>query len=131
MAKEKVRILLVDDDEIHLSLAEAILKDEYEIITAKSGKEALKYFFQGKFPDLVLLDILMPNMDGWETYNRLKAFSFLQDIPVAFLTSISETTEKDYAIEIGAADFITKPFEKDDLQRRIKKILEKPDADQI
>jgi len=79
-----------------------ICKTFYEVFPAPS---AVKFFeiLENVTPDLVLLDILMPNMDGWETYNRLKAFSFLQDIPVAFLTSISETTEKDYAIEIGAA----------------------------
>jgi CheY-like chemotaxis protein len=77
MAVEEKRktILLVDDDEIHLSIAEAMLKDEYDILLAKSGKEALQYFLQGRFPNLVLLDILMPDMDGWETYKRLFSIS--------------------------------------------------------
>jgi CheY-like chemotaxis protein len=122
---EAKKILLVDDDEIHLILAEAMLKDEYAIITAKSGKEALAYFLQGQFPNLVLLDILMPNMDGWETFNRLKAISFLKDIPIAFLTSINETAEKNHALEIGAADFITKPYEREELLERVGKILTK------
>ena len=130
MAAEEKRktILLVDDDEIHLSIAEAMLKDEYDILIAKSGKEALQCFLQGRFPNLVLLDILMPDMDGWETYKRLKAISFLQNIPIAFLTSANGKTEKDHALEIGAEDFITKPFEKEELLNRIKVILEKPSA---
>ena len=122
---QKKKILLVDDDEIHLSIAEVILKSKYQVIIARSGKEALAFFLRGQFPNLVLLDILMPNMDGWETYNRLKAMSCLQDIPIVFLTSVTGTDEKNYALEIGAADYITKPYEEKELLRRIKKILGK------
>ena len=120
---EKKKILMVDDDEIHLSLAQNILMEKYEILTAKTGKEALDYFMNSNFPDLVLLDILMPNMDGWETYKRIRALSFLKDIPIAFLTSVTDTAEKERAREIGAVDFIAKPCEKKELLKRIRKIL--------
>ena len=122
---ERKKILLVDDDEIHLTIAEMILSEKYEIVTAKSGTEAMAYFHQGKFPNLVLLDLLMPDMDGWETFNRLKAISFLQSIPIVFLTSVTEKNEEEHAREIGAADFIIKPFERDYLLKRVRKILKK------
>jgi CheY-like chemotaxis protein len=122
---EKKKLLIVDDNEMELLVAQAMLKDEYEVLIAKSGKEALEYFFNGLIPDLILLDILMPTMDGWETYNRIRAIGFLQDIPIAFLTSLVGTTEEKRALEMGAADYILKPYEKKDLLSRIKNILKK------
>jgi CheY-like chemotaxis protein len=123
---EKKKILLVDDDEIQHVIASNILQDEYEVYKAKSGNEALKYLCTNGFvPSLVLLDILMPEMDGWEVFNRIKAISLLKNVPVVFLTAVSETTEEKRAFALGADDFITKPYEKETLLGRIKKILEK------
>ena len=122
---EKKKVLLVDDDEIHLSIAEAILQETYKVITAKSGKEALDFLLQGHPPNLILLDILMPNMDGWETYNTLKGISLLQDVPIAFLTSLHGTDEEKRAQEMGAADFIMKPYNREDLLKRIETIINK------
>jgi putative two-component system response regulator len=119
------KIFLVDDDEIHLSILENMLKNKYEIITAKSGKDALEYLLKGAVPNLILLDILMPNLDGWETFNRLRAISFLKDVPIVFLTSVTESAEVERAQEIGAADYITKPYNRDDLLSRVEKILAK------
>jgi CheY-like chemotaxis protein len=119
------KIFLVDDDEIHLSMLENMLKNKYEVVTAKSGKDALEYLLKGAVPNLILLDILMPNLDGWETFNRLRAISFLKDVPIVFLTSVTESAEVEHAQEIGAADYITKPYKKDDLLGRVEKILAK------
>ena len=119
------KILVIDDDETLLTIAKNMLKNDYEVILSRSGKDALELFFHGTIPDLVLLDILMPDMDGWETFNRLKAITLLQDVPIAFLTSKSGELEEKRAYEIGAADFITKPFNKLDLLDRIKNILMK------
>ena len=119
----KKKILLVDDDEIGLIITENFLKRKYEIITARSGKEALDHLLKGLVPDLVLLDIIMPNMDGWETYNRIKVISFLNDVPVIFLTSISSDFEKNLAVEMGANDYIIKPYEPKDLLKRIRKAM--------
>jgi DNA-binding response OmpR family regulator len=124
--EEKKKILMVDDDEIQHVIANNILKDEYEVYKAKSGNEALKYLCTNGFvPNLVLLDILMPEMDGWEVFNRIKAISLLKSVPIAFLTAVSETNDEKRAFELGADDFITKPYDKDSLLSRIKKILEK------
>jgi CheY-like chemotaxis protein len=120
---EKKTILIVDDNEIHLTIAETMLKKDYIIKLARSGKEAIDYFVHGNFPDLVLLDIVMPVMDGWETFNRLKALSLLKDIPIAFLTSVNEESEEKRAYNLGAADYIMKPYDKKDLLGRIKKYV--------
>ena len=121
--EEKKKILLVDDDEMHLEIAENLLKENYEIITAKSGKEAIAMLIKGNTPHLILLDILMPNMDGLKTFNTLKGISLLKDVPIAFLTSVDGADEKRQAQEMGASDYITKPFKKEDLLKRIKKII--------
>ena len=119
------KILAVDDDEIYLAMLEAILKDKYEVITAKSGKDALGYLLKGIVPNLILLDVLMPDLDGWETFNRLRAISFLRDVPIVFLTAVTESAEVEHARKIGAADYITKPFDRNDLLNRIEKVLNK------
>jgi|GEM_PF-712165 len=119
------RILLIDDNKLHLSTVKNILKTKYKIVCSKSGREALEQLNQGFVPNLILLDILMPNMDGWETYLKLKSNSFLQDIPIVFFTSVIERAEKKHAEEMGAADYITKPYKKDDLIERIEKIFKK------
>ena len=118
------KILLVDDSMFHLEAAKSFLEDKYDIITAKSGKEALKVFAQGIIPDLVLLDVLMPEMDGWETFNYLKGISLLRDVPIAFFTSLDSELDKNHAARLGAVDFLTKPFEKEELQKRVESIIE-------
>ena len=123
---EKKKILLVDDDEIHLTTAKLFLEKEYQVYRAKSGNDALELLTVNKLiPDLILLDIIMPSMDGWEVYNRLKAVSYLAGVPIAFLTSVNEIKDKNRAIEIGAADFFVKPYNEADLKFRIAKIFEK------
>jgi len=123
---EKKRILLIDDDDIELEIAEIILKDEYHIYKAKSGNEAIKHLCSKEFtPNLVLLDILMPQMNGWEVFNRIKAISFLKDVPIIFLTSVNGAEEMKKAFRLGSADYITKPYNKEDLKSRIKKIIDK------
>jgi putative two-component system response regulator len=102
---------------------EHFLKNKYEVITASSGMEALKLIYEGIRPDLILLDVIMPDMDGWETFYRLKAISILHGVPIAFLTTVCEETEKKHAYDIGAADFITKPFKEIDLIQRIETII--------
>jgi len=122
------KILVVDDSEIHLLIVENLLKDKYETITAKSGKDALALISKGLVPNIILLDVLMPEMDGWETYNKIKGISLLRDVPIAFLTSVDGEKEKMYASRIGAADLITKPCEGEELINRIESILQKHSA---
>ena len=122
-ADGKKTILVVDDDEIQLAITRNILQDSHDILTAKSGTEAIKYFLKGSFPDLVLLDIMMPEMDGWETYRKLKALSLLRDIPIVFCTAVLDKSSERQAYELGAADYITKPIDPDELLNRIRLVF--------
>jgi len=123
---ENAKILLVDDSDVHLMIAENILKETYNVTTAKSGKDALALLSKGGLiPNLILLDVLMPDMDGWEVYNKIKGISLLKDVPVAFLTSLDGEKEKLYASRLGAADLITKPYESSELLKRVETIMAK------
>jgi len=123
---KKTKILLIDDDEIHLTTAELFLKDEYEIHKTQSGKEALEYINNNKFvPNLILLDIVMPNMSGWEVFKKLKEINSLKNIPIAFVTSLSDAEEKKKAYKMGIADYIMKPFNMTELKSRVKEIIRK------
>ena len=117
------KILLVDDDEAQLSFAEILLSNDYKVITAISGKKALEHLNHGFVPDLILLDILMPEMDGFEVYNRIRAMDRMKNIPVVFLTAVSETSEVQRALEAGAADYIIKPYNKANLLSRVKNTI--------
>ena len=119
-------ILLVDDDEIHLSITELSLKDEYKIFMVKSGEEALGFLDKGEIiPDLILLDILMPEMDGWVVFDKINDIAALKSIPILFYTSLDEESAKEKAYEIGAFDFIIKPCEQSVLLNRIRDTLQK------
>ena len=122
---DKKKILIVDDDETHLFICETALGKKYAVITAKSGKEALELFYNGLVPNLILLDIIMPDMDGWDAFRRLKAISVLHNVPVAFFTSSGNAGDRNHAVEMGAVDYIKKPIDADDLLNRIEKIWEK------
>jgi len=120
----KKKILLIDDDEMHLITAELYLKDEYEIYKVKSGEEALDQLKNNEFvPNLVLLDIVMSGMNGWEVFKKIRAIPSLKNLPIAFLTSENDQTEKDRAFKIGAADYITKPYNMTLLKSKVKDIL--------
>jgi CheY-like chemotaxis protein len=122
---EKLKILMIDDDEIHLTMAEGMLKDEYDVVTAKSGSEALGIFYQGLVPQLILLDLIMPEMDGWDTYGRIRAIGGLHEIPIAIFSSSTDPKDMQQAREMGAVDYIKKPVKKDELINRVGKILKK------
>jgi len=116
---------MVDDDGIHLEMVKSVLSNEYDVSTAKSGKEALGLFYQGLVPQLILLDLVMPGMDGWNTYSRIKAISNLHDTPIAFFTVSSDPKDIQHAKEMGAVDYIKKPFDRDDLVNRVEKIIKR------
>jgi methyl-accepting chemotaxis protein/CheY-like chemotaxis protein len=118
---EKKKILIVDDDEIHLTMAKGIMENDYEVITVKSAKEALSLFFQGLVPNLVLLDLVMPHMDGWHAYERIHGISRLHNVPIAFCSASSDQKDIDHAKRVGAVDYIKKPC--DDLLARVSRLL--------
>ena len=117
------KILVVDDLEVNVTLIKAYLKDAgYEVITANSGKEALTKAFFYK-PDLVILDVMMPVMDGYEVCQILKDNEDTRSIPVIFLTALQETKDKVKGLEVGGEDFISKPFNDIELLARVRSLL--------
>lgn len=117
------KILVVDDDFEILELVElSLTADGFEVITTGSGAEALAKVKQDA-PDLILLDLMMPQMDGYEVMNRLKADMILSDIPVIMLTARAQVDDKVKGLSTGADDYITKPFDLGELTARIEAVL--------
>ena len=119
----KKHILIVDDVTTNLKLAGDVLQDKYQLSMAKSGAQALEFLKKAK-PDLILLDVRMPGMDGYETLERIKANNELSNIPVVFLTVDDKRESEIKGLKMGAMDFILKPFEPDIMLSRIEKILQ-------
>src|SRR5918997_845513 len=120
MADRAVRILLVDDEPpIQTLLSYPLQKDGYEVVTAGNGQEALQRF-EDVDPDLVVLDVMMPKMDGLEVCRRLRARS---SVPIIMLTAKAEELDKVIGLEIGADDYITKPFSVREFRSRVKAVL--------
>ncbi|OAN50550.1 response regulator [Magnetospirillum moscoviense] len=103
-------VLVVDDTPDNLKLMSALLKDLYRVKIANSGAKALSIASSDSPPDLILLDIMMPEMDGYEVCRRLKADRSTRDIPVIFLTAKAETEDEELGLKLGAVDYITKPI---------------------
>ncbi len=107
---EKATVLVVDDTPENLALMAGLLKDHYKVKVANHGDKALKIAMSDRPPDLILLDIMMPDLDGYEVCRLLKAHATTRDIPIIFLTAKSETEDEKKGLELGAADYITKPI---------------------
>ena len=118
------KILAVDDTPASLKLLSDILKEEgYEVRSAISGELALHSAISNP-PELVLLDIRMPEMNGFEVCRQLKAHPATRDVPVIFVSAISDTDEKVQGFELGAVDFVTKPYQREELLARVHTHLE-------
>lgn len=117
-------ILIVDDAPDNLMLISNLLKDTYKVKVANSGEKALKILMSEHKPDLILLDILMPVMDGYETLRKIKENRLSKDIPVIFLTALSDTEDEKIGLELGASDYIVKPISPSIMLARIKTQLE-------
>lgn len=121
--KAEVTILAVDDNMQNLELLEGLLSSKgYSVVKAYNGKEALEKAAEVS-PDIILLDVLMPQMDGIECCKRLKEGSETRLVPVIMLTALDSTEDKVRGIEAGADDFITKPFQKPELLARVKSLV--------
>ena len=107
---EKATVLVVDDTPDNLSLMSGLLKELYKVKVANSGEKGLKIAQSDPPPDLILLDIMMPGMDGYEVCQHLQSDPKTRDIPVIFLTAKSEVEDEKRGLEMGAVDYITKPI---------------------
>jgi CheY-like chemotaxis protein len=116
------KILLVDDSETILMLEKSILRDRYQLITAKNGKEGVAKAIAAK-PDLILMDVMMPEMNGIEAVKRLRQHEALQTIPIVMVTTESEAQSMEAAYESGCSDYITKPIDQRELVTKVANLL--------
>lgn len=119
-SSEKPLLLIVDDSAENLQVLNALLKDEYRLKLAKSGMKCLEIAQQHPQPDLILLDVIMPEMDGFQVCTALKESSVTASIPVIFLTALNEVADETKGFRVGGSDFITKPFNPDIVKARIR-----------
>lgn len=112
------RILIVEDTQLNIEMLKAALEDNYKISVAKNGQMGLN-IIQKVVPDLILLDVMMPVMDGYEFIQEIKRIDAYKEIPVIFLTAQMELHEKTKAFELGAVDYITKPFDVLEVKSRV------------
>ena len=109
MGEEKSKVLIVDDEHVNLNILTHILEKDYTIHTASDGAGAVEKAKE-LLPDLILLDIVMPGTDGYETLLKLKNIEETKDIPVIFITGLNQPEEEEKGLTLGAADYILKPF---------------------
>src|ERR1700760_2402703 len=120
MNAEVKTVLLVDDEPANIEIVNSILQDIYKIRVATNGAKALELANQVPAPDLILLDVMMPGMDGYEVCTRLNAASQTRDIPVIFLTGQITIDDETKGFEVGAVDYIHKPFSPAVVKARVR-----------
>ncbi|MCC5664090.1 hybrid sensor histidine kinase/response regulator [Nostoc sp. CHAB 5784] len=117
-------VLVVDDNPANLQVLSSFLdQSSFEVWAARSGEKALQRLENDDLPDLILLDVMMPGIDGFETCKQLKSNPRVQDIPVIFMTALSGTADKIKGLQLGAVDYITKPFQHEEVLVRIENHL--------
>jgi len=123
-ATQPIRVVCVEDEPEMIELIKLILgRRNFELVGAMGGREGLNVVRQTK-PDLVLLDLMMPDMDGWEVYQQMKADKDMRDIPVIVVTAKAQSIDKVLGLHIAKVDdYITKPFGPKDLLESIRKVL--------
>jgi len=122
--KKKKKIMIIDDEhDILFSVAQILELSNYEVTGVESGRECFEILQQGEKPDLIILDIMMPVMSGWEVQRRLGGNMDWKDIPIIFLTARTTPTAEEMCRRLGR-DYIKKPFDVNDLKKRIDSILE-------
>lgn len=121
---KKQKILIVDDSSFNSAYLSNILKDQYQIRAVKSGKEAFEIAFSQEPPDLILLDVIMPDIDGYEVCKKLKEEDITKSIPVIFITGRFSEEDEIYGFSLGAADYISKPYNSVIVKARIKTHME-------
>ena len=112
-------VMAVDDSEFNINILTKVLGQDYKIVTTQCGETALKTA-ESSPPDLILLDVMMPEMDGYEMCAHLKKNPRTKDIPVIFLTAMDEVQNRKKGFQLGAVDYITKPFDLLELQAKVK-----------
>lgn len=122
--KQKQTVLVVDDSRTNIVALADLLRDEWKVRVATSGKEAVRIAFSKEKPDIILLDIMMPDMDGYEVIKQLKGAPETKDIPVIFVTAMNQVKDEEYGLSLGAIDYITKPISPPIVKARLRNHLE-------
>lgn len=130
MQSIQTTLLIVDDEPANLRVLKQILQDDYRLVFAKSGMEALRLVEEQR-PNLILLDIMMPDMTGLEVCQKLKAKREFASIPVIFVTALNEDTDETQGFEVGAVDYITKPVSASVVKARVRTHLSLVQADEL
>lgn len=120
----KQKILIVDDEALNISIVAEILNHEYDLLVATNGEKVLQIVSSDPKPDLILLDIMMPGMSGFEVAKRLKENPETLNIPIIFLTAKHDNESIVKGFDLGAVDFVSKPFQKEELLARLKNTLQ-------
>lgn len=123
MAQPRLKILVVDDTKTNVEVLEGILSKDYDVCVALNGKKAIELTEKIK-PDLIMLDVMMPEMDGYETLRIMREKNILHGIPVIFLTAKADSKSEQTGLDLGAVDYITKPFNPALVRLRIKNQLQ-------
>ncbi len=121
--EKKPRILIVDDEKMNLKVLADLLKDEYTPVLARSGEQALQHAFSDFPPDLILLDVMMPQMGGYEVIKNLKNNVKTMNIPVIFVTALKSIEDEEHGFKLGAVDYIIKPFSPTIVKMRVRNHL--------
>lgn len=119
----KDTILVIDDEMSIRMLLENFLSKTYKVVTCNDGQEGLKYLEQGNLPDLIVADIQMPNLDGYEFIRNVRASGFFKNIPMIMLSGIESSNERVKCLKLGADDYLVKPFNPEELAIRIENLL--------
>ena len=122
-------VLIVDDENMNMFALTHILRPEYTVYAAKNGRSAIR-IAKKQMPDVILLDILMPEMDGYEVLSELKNDEETRNIPVIFITGLINPEDEKKGLEMGAADYISKPFNAENVRKKVRnqiQILKQPE----
>lgn len=117
------QVLIIDDEPIMRKLLEQILKDKYEVISLENGKQALEWMYSGNIPDLVVADLNMPEINGFEYIEKVRESGFFSDVPLIVLSGEESSAERIKCLKLGANDYLIKPFNPEELGLRIDNLI--------
>lgn len=123
----KKNILIIDDERSIRFILENTFKNDFNVISLSNGKEAVGYLEEGNIPDLIICDLMMPEINGYDFLELVRNSGFFDDIPVVILSGIEESKDKIKCFELGADDYIVKPFNPKEIIARIRRRLEARD----
>ena len=119
MMNQREVVLIVDDERFNINVLVDRLSSDYDTMVAKNGLQALKRAQGARAPDLILLDIMMPEIDGYEVCRKLKEDDNTRDIPIIFISALTNVGDEEKGLELGAVDYITKPIKIPIVQARV------------